>query len=205
MERYGPQVVTPTGDDEAALIRAAKAGDSEAFGVLVRRYMPKALAFARQMTGGSTDAEDAVQDAFVKAYRSLGSFRGDAGFYTWFYRLLANTCIDHARHGGLIKRLFSFARTTDDGEVDDPLANVADTHPLSSPYGELEQKELRTALGIALRKLPEKQRAVFLLRHNEGMKTAQVAFVLGISEGTVKSHLVRAVDALRKGLKEYAR
>jgi len=189
--------------DENALVNAARAGDSEAFGVLVRRYMPRALAFARQMTGNASDAEDIVQDAFVKAFRSMGSFRGESGFYTWFYRLLANACTDHLRKGTLIKRLFFWrAGAPDEGEVD-PVVAAPDTKLGSLPSAGLEREEMRGAIRRALVKLPERQRAVFLLRHNEEMSTAEVAAALGISEGAVKSHLSRAVTALRVSLREY--
>lgn len=189
--------------DEAALVDSARNGDADAFGVLVARYMPRALAFARQMTGSVQDAEDIVQDSFVKAYRSIGSFRGESGFYTWFYRLLANACMDHLRRGSIARKLFFWKREDDGDDRPGPLETAPDTHPGSSPYRGLEQKQMRAAINGALGRLPERQRAVFLLRHNEGMSTADVAAVLGISEGAVKSHLSRAITALRSGLREY--
>jgi len=190
--------------DEPGLIEAAKNGDADAFGVLVERYMPRALAFARQMIGNPADAEDIVQDAFVKAFRKLDSFRGGSEFYTWFYRLLANGCLDHLRRRGLVRRIFRFSSPAPDGGEDiDPLEHAPDTHPASSPLAGYESKEAAAAIRKALAALPERQRAVFLLRHNEDMKTSEVAEVLGISEGAVKSHLARAVAGLRKSLKAY--
>lgn len=190
--------------DEPVLIEAARKGDSEAFGVLVERYMPRALGFARQMTGNAADAEDLVQDAFVTAYRKLGQFKGDSTFYTWFYRLLANRCLDHMRRRSLFMKVFRLGRARPDGEdEDDIMAVVPDKSPGASPLKGYEDMEAKAAINRALSKLPDRQRAVFLLRHNEDMKTSEVASVLGISEGAVKSHLARAVAGLRKSLKAY--
>ena len=190
--------------DERLLIEAAQHGDTVAFGVLVERYMPRALAFARQMTGNREDAEDLVQDAFVKAYRKIGSFRGGSEFYTWFYRLLANGCLDHLRRRSLMTRIFRFkAADPESGDESDGMDQAPDTRPDSTPLAGYEAREARAAITKALSRLPDRQRAVFLLRHNEDMKTSEVAAVLGISEGAVKSHLARAVAGLRKSLKAY--
>ncbi len=191
--------------DEPVLIEAAKRGDAEAFGVLVERYMPRALAFARQMTGNRADAEDLVQDAFVKAYGKLGSFRGGSEFYTWFYRLLANRCLDHLRRRSLFMKVFRLGRAGRDDEDDDQNSMEAfpDRRPASSPLKGYEDMEAGAAINKALSGLTDRQRAVFLLRHNEDMNTTEVAAVLGISEGAVKSHLARAVAVLRKKLKAY--
>ncbi|MBI5190571.1 MAG: sigma-70 family RNA polymerase sigma factor [Nitrospirae bacterium] len=192
--------------DEHSLIEAARGGDTEAFGVLVERYMPRAVAFARHMTGRADDASDLAQDAFVKAWRGIGSFKGESGFYTWFFRVLANICVDHLRKEAFRKKLFFFARDRDDGgdETADPVETAPDEDPGSVPDVSLGRKELRAALGKAVRGLPARQRAVFLMKHVEGMKITEIAVALGISEGAVKSHLVRSVTALRKGLKGYA-
>lgn len=191
--------------DEQALIQAARGGDAEAFGVLVERYMPRAVAFARHMTGRAEDASDLAQDAFVKAWKGMGSFRAGSGFYTWFFRVLANVCVDHLRREALRKKLFFFARDrADDGEATpDPVDAAPDEDPARRPDGGIEQKELRAALGGAIRGLPARQRAVFVMKHVEGMKITEIAGTLGITDGAVKSHLVRAVTALQKGLKGY--
>jgi len=192
-------------NDEQELITSAKKGDTEAFGVIVERYMPKALAFARHMTGNTEDSQDLAQEAFIRAYNSLGSFKGDSGFYSWFMRILYNLCIDHLRKATFIKKVFFFASARDEEKPDDddPMARYADPHPESIPDGGLEQKELKAALNAAIIRLPARQRAVFLMKHNEGMKITEIGLALGISEGAVKSHLVRAVSALKKSLKEY--
>lgn len=189
--------------DEPEIIEAAAKGDHEAFGMIVSRYMPRALGFARAMTGNAEDARDMAQEAFVKAYRSLGTFRGQSGFRTWFFSVLANVCTDHLRKRALMNRIIFFrsGRKQDDGADDPPVA--ADTHWESMPDRGAERRELGAALGRALLRLPGRQRAVFLMKHHEEMKLREIAAALGISEGAVKSHLVRAVAALRKEMRDY--
>jgi len=195
-------------NDEQDIIASAINGDAEAFGVLVSRYTPKALAYARQMAGNSDDAKDLVQESFVKAYYNLGSFKGESGFPAWFFRVLTNICMDHLRKRALVKKVFFFLPgpdgSDDEGEEDDgPLYTAADLHPLADPGGVLEQKELNRAFGKALKVLPARQRAAFVLRHGDGMKLSEVAAALGITEGAVKAHLVRAVASVQKSMKEY--
>jgi len=189
--------------DERDLIAAAVAGDETAFGELVKRSMPRALAFARQMTGSQEDAEDVVQEAYVKAYRSLSGFRGDSGFYTWFYRLLANACLDHLRKAAVMNKLLFFRRENKDEDERDPVEDAPDPNAGSSPEALVMGKELKKALNRALMALPGRQRAVFLLKHNEGLKISEIALALGISEGAVKSHLSRAVASLSTSMKDY--
>ena len=157
------------------------------------------------MTGNSEDAQDLVQDAFLKAYRGLGGFKGESSFYTWFFRVLSNICLDHLRKGTFLKKVFFIPTVSDE---DDDEAGQLEQAPdpntsWSRPDDRLHQKELREALSRAFKSLPDRQRAVFLLKNNEGMKISEIAAVLGISEGAVKSHLVRAVTSLRKQMKGY--
>jgi RNA polymerase sigma-70 factor (ECF subfamily) len=190
--------------DEEGLVRSARDGDPDAFGALVDRYSPRALAFARQMTGNAEDAQDLVQEAFVKAYRMLGGFKGESSFYTWFMKVLSNLCLDHLRRAAVMRRVFFFAPQREDNEEGwDQMEQVPDHRRSGMPDSGMEQRELRAALTRALKALPGRQRAVFLLKHDEGMKFSEVAAVLGITEGAVKAHMVRAVAALRKGMKEY--
>jgi len=191
-------------NDEKELVEAARSGDHEAFEILVRRYMPRSLAYVRQMVGNAEDAEDIVQDGFVKAYRGLENFKGESSFYTWFFRILSNLCLDHLRKGHFLKKLFFFP--DDSSREDDepgPLERAPDEDPGSLPDFRLGNKELGAALEKALKSLPARQKSVFLLKNNEGLKIIEIAAMLQISEGAVKSHLVRAVTALRKSMKGY--
>jgi RNA polymerase sigma-70 factor, ECF subfamily len=189
--------------DELDLVEAARNGDQEAFGALVKKYMPRALAFARQMTGNPDDAQDLAQDAFIKAYKSLDSFKGGSSFYTWFIRILSNVCLDFLRKKTFIKKIFFFAAPDDEDEGLNAVEQAPDTSRSGSPDMPLEQKELRTALKKALLSLPPRQRAVFLMKHEEDLKLSEIAVALKISEGAVKAHLFRAIDALRKSMKGY--
>ena len=189
--------------DENELVRAARDGDAEAFEQIVRIYMPKAQAFIRQMTNSSEDVQDLAQEAFIKAYRGLGSFKGESSFKTWFFRVLSNICLDHLRKGVLLKRFFFFSTQEENDDDEGILERAPDTAPNSRPDDSILNKELGAALNKAMSALPERQRAVFFLRHSDGMKLTEVAAVLGITEGAVKSHLVRAVASLRKSMKGY--
>ena len=187
--------------EEKSLIESARHGDAEAFEHIVRHYMPKALAFARQMTGNAEDAQDLAQEAFLKAYRGLPNFKGDSSFGTWFYRILSNICMDSLRKTVFLKRIFFFSVQEEDDEGESLLEQAPDPKSGSRPDENIKQRELRAAIEKALKALPPRQKAVFLLKHNEEMKIAEIASVLKISEGAVKAHLVRAVTALRKQMK----
>jgi RNA polymerase sigma-70 factor (ECF subfamily) len=188
--------------DERALIEAAKGGDPEAFGVMVEHYMPKALGFATKMMGNAEDAKDVTQEAFVKAYRSLGSYRREAGFATWFFRVLSNACTDHLRKASLMRRVFFFSKRGEEEGGAEPLEEAADPHPGAGPEEDMKRRELGLALTRALMSLTARQRAVFLLKHYDGMKFSDIAAIIGISEGAVKSHMARAVTALRTRMKD---
>ena len=188
---------------ELELVEASRKGDPDAFGALVKKYMPRALAFARQMTGDADDAQDLAQDAFIKAYKALDSFKGGSSFYTWFIRILSNVCLDFLRKKTFIKKIFFFASQDDDDEGLDVVEQAPDTSRSRNPDMPLEQKELRAALKKALLSLPPRQRAVFLMKHEEDMKLSEIAVALKISEGAVKAHLFRAIDALKKSMKGY--
>ena len=102
--------------NELELVEASRRGDPDAFGALVKKYMPRALAFARQMTGNPDDAQDLAQDAFIKAYNALDSFKGGSSFYTWFIRILSNVCLDFLRKKTFMKKIFFFAAQDDEDE-----------------------------------------------------------------------------------------
>ena len=199
----GSQDETPTlvacaaeRDGRIALVR----GRGEGIAGALNRGLPRcdAEVVARM------DADDLAQEAFVKAYRMLGGFKGESSFYTWFMKVLSNLCLDHLRKEAVIRRVFFFQTPREDDEDGwDQMEQIPDPKRAGMPDAGMEQKELRAALNKALRALPGRQRAVFLLKHDEGMKLSEVAAVLGISEGAVKAHMVRAVAALRKGMKDY--
>ncbi|MBI3805492.1 MAG: sigma-70 family RNA polymerase sigma factor [Nitrospirae bacterium] len=190
--------------DEDLIIRL-KGGDSAAFDLLVERYQRQAYGIAYQMVGHQEDARDLSQEAFIRIYEGIDSFRGASRFYTWFYRILVNLCLDHLRRRSLRNRFFRFfsGKETDDGGAEDALPEVAEERGFGNPERGLVDKEFRLALRAALTTLSPQQRAVFLLRNNHDLLTSEIAEILGTSEGTVKTHLFRAVRMLRERLSDF--
>lgn len=190
-------------DNEELAVREALAnGDLSAFDHAVRLYTPAAISYAWHMTGNREDAEDAVQEAFIRAYKGFSSFRGESSFKTWFYKVLSNVCLYQARRAIIARKIFFWRDGSGECEID-PVESAPDCRLGSMPDSEVIQKELRNELDRAILGLPGRQRAVFLLKHNEGLKGTEIAEVLGITEGAVKAHISRAVETLRKKLKEH--
>ena len=149
---------------------------------------------AGRLTRTHADAADITQEAFVKAYRSLGSFRLEASFYTWLYRIAMNLAIDFTRkRRRLEKNGFDegIATRNDDG-------SIAEAHVEDGPSRQLERKQLFGRIMDAMAHLPEDQRQVILLRELEGLQYKEIAEVMGIPEGTVMSRLFYARKKLQK-------
>ena len=175
------------------LVRAAAKGNTLAFEELVRLHEKKVYALALRMCGNSEDAADVAQEAFLSAWRGLPSFRGEAGFSTWLYRLASNAAIDQLRRG---KRQREEA-SLDDGDL--PL-DVPDRQP--GPQEAVESAELQRAVADGLRELSEDHRQILLLREYQGLSYDEIAQALEVDLGTVKSRISRARRALRKILLE---
>lgn len=180
---------------DETLCRRVAAQDEAAFDVLIARYQGRAYRLAWSLLRNAEDARDASQEAFLRIYRTASSFRGDAHFSTWFYRILVNTCLDHRRRGRWLQRFL----VRDDGAVD-PERNVLERQPapLPDPGDTLGQEQVMARLWAAVDQLSPRQRAAILLHVQEELPTSQIAAVLGCSEATVRVHLHRAVGALRK-------
>lgn len=188
---------TPAVPDDA-LIRAALAGDEEAYRTLMERYKGRAFHVALGMTGDPDDALDVVQEAFVKAYFNLKEFRFGANFYTWFYRLLVNQAIDRWR-----KSARSQAVPLDEtwlSEEASPPDSV--TYP-RTPEDLAQNRQLSEAITRAIAALPEYHRAVIILREVDGLAYEEIAAVLNCSVGTVMSRLHYARAKLKEALKGY--
>ena len=175
------------------LVRAAAAGDADAFAQLVGQYESRVYSLTLRMCGNPEDAADAAQEAFLSAWRGLPSFRGEAGFSTWLYRLTSNAAIDQLRKG---KRQREEA-SLDDGDL--PL-DVPDRQP--GPQEAVESAELQRAVADGLRELSEDHRQILLLREYQGLSYDEIAQALEVDLGTVKSRISRARRALRKILLE---
>lgn len=183
---------------EEKLLQRAREGDGLSFEQLVASHAPRLLGLARRLVGNHDQAEDVVQEAFLRLHRSLASFRGDSSIGTWLYRTVTHLAIDHLRREKLRQRIFFFRASNDDP---DPLSSAADSRP--RPDHALAAGELNRALEQALNRLSPRQRSIFILRHHEGLSIREVAETLGLEEGTVKAHLHRAVTALRLVLKPF--
>lgn len=188
--------------EESAWIAAAQRGEREAFEHLVRRYDRQVLRLALNLTGSETEARDLYQEAFLKAYRSLGNFRFECSFYTWMYRIVSNVCMDHLRRRQ-VRKEESVERVNDEGETVDLLEMTADERAGSRPDQQLLSKELGARIHRALAKLNGRERMVFELRHYEGMRLRAIGEALGTSEETAKNTLFRATQKLRQALAEW--
>ena len=178
---------------EQELVRAAAGGDTEAFERLVRTYENKIYHLALRMCGSADEAADIAQEAFLAAWRGLPSFRGEAGFATWLYRLTSNAAIDYLRRQKKQRGDMSL----DDEELG---LDAVDSGP--SPQETAEGSELRSAVAAGFNQLSEGHRQVLVLREIQGLSYEEIASVLELDIGTVKSRISRARSSLRKILLE---
>lgn len=178
---------------EQELVALAQAGDQDAFAQLVEANQNKIYTLALRMTGNSEDAADLAQEAFLKVWRALPDFQGESGFSTWLYRLTSNLCIDFLRRENRRRSIASIS-SLDDEEGPLP-TDVPDRR--FTPEDELERRELRTAVDRGLRRLSDEHRQVLALRAVEGLSYTEIAGVLDLEVGTVKSRIARARSALR--------
>ena len=182
------------GDDE--LVALAQQGQRQAFEALVERYKHKAYRIAFDFTRDREEAKDLSQEAFLNAFSHLKDFDRRAKFYTWFYRILVNLCIDYRRRKTKI-RMESLDERMEQGKGTDGIAD-----PAPSADRQAISRQMSERIGAALAALPAKQRATFLLKNHEGLSISEIAKVMKAAEGAVKSHLHRAVTALKQRLVE---
>lgn len=178
------------------LVALCQNGEKEAFETLIRRYMQKAFRIALDFTHHPEEAKDLSQEAFLRAFSRIKQFDGRSSFYTWFYRVVVNICLDHNRRKGRI--VWESLENEVDGVAE--RRELADTSSL--PDQEAIAGEAKRRVGRALEALPKKQRTVFLLRNHQGLSISDIAKVMKTTEGTVRVYLHRAVMALRQSLME---
>jgi RNA polymerase sigma-70 factor (ECF subfamily) len=171
--------------DEQQLILQAKEGSHAAYRLLMESHIKQAYNVAFGFVNDRDAAKDIAQEAFVRAYQSLGSFRGESAFGTWIHRIVANLAMNHVKHTRI--RM---------------VREVALEHALSlaAAQDQSMESDTRNHIERALHELPTLQRAVVILRHLNGLSTRQVSTILRISEGTVKTHLFRGLRNLKKRL-----
>lgn len=193
-----------TADLDRPLVEKARNGDVESFRQLVERYQNRAHSIALGVIGSKEDAEDIVQEAFLKAFRNLSSFRGQSSFYTWFYRIVFNLAIDLSR-----KR---YRRS--ESNVGDHSSMDALTHHSSgdasdflgsvpNPDQVLQRNDISKGIRKALDNLSAEHRAVIILREIEGLSYSEISDVVGCSKGTVMSRLHHARKRLQGSLSEF--
>jgi RNA polymerase sigma-70 factor (ECF subfamily) len=190
---------TETGNDDLALVHATKNGDIAAFEELVRRYDRKLLRIASNITRNREDAEEVVQETFLKAYRHLDQFQGNAKFSTWLTRIALNQSLARLRKQHGAKAVSLNGEIQFDGEVL-PI-DVADWAP--NPEERYRSSELRQILTKTLQELRPALRVVFVLRDVEGFSTSETAESLGLTQVSVKARLFRARLELRERLSKY--
>lgn len=186
-----------TREEESAVILRVQQGDANAFEALVTAYQKQVYNLALRTVGNPEDAADLSQEAFLRAYRSIASFRGDSKFSVWLYRLTTNICIDFLRSRGR-KPTVSLTVEGDDEESEE--LDVADER--YDPEENFQRAELQRAVQRGLNTLPKEFRTILILRELEGMSYAEIGEILHLEEGTVKSRLFRARSRLCEFLKQ---
>jgi RNA polymerase sigma-70 factor, ECF subfamily len=185
--------------DDASLIREAQRGSRTAFEELVRHYDQAVLRLALHLTGSEHEAQDIYQEAFLKAFRNIGSFRFECSFYTWIYRIVTNLCLDQLRKKQVRKEDSPVAVDSEGGTYD-LLDQVADTRSGANPERDLMRRELGNMIAGALERLTPRERMVFELKHYQGLKLRTIGEMLNTTEETAKNTLFRATQKLRGAL-----
>jgi len=182
--------------DEDAIIEGMTRGDQRAFRELVERFKKKVYYLALDMAGNPVDAEDISQEVFLKVYRSFGTFRKGAKLGSWLYRITYNASIDCLRRKGAAPQAMAdeIIESSADSDAGLPRRGPAD------PAAGLEARQLQDRIASALDKVSPQEKAVFVLRHYEDLQLKDIALSLGLSVGSVKSYLFRAVRKLQKEL-----
>jgi RNA polymerase sigma-70 factor (ECF subfamily) len=179
------------------IVALCQQGQGEVFEILVRRYMEKAFRIAFDFTHNTEEAKDLSQDAFLRAFTRIKQFDGRSSFYTWFYRLVVNICLDYTRRKGRV----IWERLDKETEAGTAPVELVDTSAL--PDEEAIAGEAKRRADLTLEAMPNKQRTAFLLRNHQGLSIPDVARVMKTTEGTVRVYLHRAVAALRQSLLEF--
>ena len=195
-------------DADGDLVERVKIGDRQASDQLIRRYQDRSFTLVlRMMSGDREKAMELTQEAFLTALRKIKNFEGKSSFYTWFYRILVNTCLDALRRRSRWRRLFFHRRPNPDDSrgLPDTLEELPSSDPESNPGTAHDSRELRYEVNEALKHLSDRQKMIFQLKIFEEMRISEIAQMMGLAEGTVKSHLFRATQIVRGALADWAR
>jgi len=182
----------PTGETEPGLVERARAGDQRAFEELVRRHADRLYAVVLRFVADPEEAQEVTQEAFLRAWRSVGDFEGRSQFFTWLYRIGINEAKRRAARSNRVPVV---------SLDDEPVPEAPDWS--KAPQSRLEQGDLRRCLEDAIRKLPLEYRVPLILRDVEGLSTAEAAEIMELGEAAFKSRLHRARLAVRRALDDY--
>jgi len=185
---------------ELELVRHAQEGDTEAFDELVSRFRTRVFGMIYNMVHNEQDAWDLAQDSFLKAWKSIGRFRGQSSFYTWIYRIVMNVTIDWLRKKQVKGSGAEFDDTIQLKEIDPASHTVP--HAAIQPHEHMEHQEIRTRIEAAIAQLSPEHRAVILMKEIENMQYHEIAESLGCSIGTVMSRLFYARKKLQNLLRD---
>jgi RNA polymerase sigma-70 factor (ECF subfamily) len=190
-----------TTDSDALAVERTLAGERDAYRILVERHSHNVFRLAYRMTGNQHDAEEVVQEAFLRAYQKLGQFAARANFGTWVYRIAANYAIDRMRQKKKEEARRVEPAAGEDGMESNPVSQVQDAAP--TPERLTQSLELRKQMEIALAALSESERTAFVMRHWEGCGIEEIAEVLKSNTGAAKNTVFRAVQKLRQALQPF--
>ncbi len=178
--------------EEQELYQRLQSGEADAVRVLFERYHPRVYRICLHYTGNPEDARDIAQETFVRAFRGIGQFRGDSALATWLTRIAMNLCLNLRRDQRTSASLL-------DQRVDHIRVNMPPVVP-RGPEEQLSRREMAERIRALINRLPRRERMAFVLKFYNDMKIREISEAMGISEGTVKSFLHRALVTLRKAL-----
>ena len=186
-------------DPDAALLERSKAGDTQAFGELIRKHEARIYSLILSMTGNPAEAADHFQEAFLSAWKNLNGFRGNSAFSTWLYRIAVNSVLMKRRKKRVPTVSLDMPISSEGDDIERDLPGNWSENPLAS----LENKELKTRLNAGIAELPEKYKAVLVLSDVQGLSNDEIKRILGLSLPSVKTRLHRARLHLRQKLSDY--
>jgi RNA polymerase sigma-70 factor (ECF subfamily) len=186
--------------DEARLIEEVRSGNTEAFDYFVRKYQPRITRVAFRMLRDTGEADCAAQESFLRAFVNIREFREGSTFETWLTRICINWCKDRLKRRRLV---LYFHQAPRDDEDDEAGPRDATPHAGPSPERRALSREIRERLSEAMTALSPRQRTIFLLKHFEELSIPEIAEVMSLDIGTIKSHLFRAAHKMRERLAEF--
>ena len=183
-------------DIDSELVKRVQQGDKSAFDVLVMKYQQKVVNLISRFVSDQSECYDVAQETFIKAYRALGKFRGDSQFYTWLYRIAANTAKNHLASRS--RKSPAYSVDVDDAEHYTGESSLKD---ITNPENMLLTDEIKQTVFAAIEKLPDDLKSAITLREIEGLSYEDIADVMDCPIGTVRSRIFRARDAIDKELR----